>query len=95
VAKAPQGFVPLDALKSGPSAARDILADIRRIYFKTTRQTIEGDFAHAIELLKRLESEQEREKATVYMHGLAEMRKEWGPKKAGSSKGKGGSTTSR
>ena len=43
MAKAPQGFVPLDALKGSPPAARDILADIRRIYFKTTRQTIEGD----------------------------------------------------
>jgi hypothetical protein len=89
VAKAPQGFVPLDSLRGGPSAARDILANIRRIYFKTTRQTIEGDFAHAIELLKRIESEREREKATVYMHGLAEMRKEWGGKKVGGSKFKG------
>lgn len=80
MAKAPPGFVPLDALKGSPPAARDILADIRRIYFKTTRQTIEGDFAHAIELLKRLDSEREREKATVYMHGLAEMRKEWSGK---------------
>jgi hypothetical protein len=86
VAKVPNGFVPLDALKGGPSANRDILADIRRIYFETTRQTIEGDFAHAIELLKRLGSEREREKATAYMHGLAEMRREWSPKKVGGRK---------
>jgi hypothetical protein len=58
-------------------SARDTLDLLRRIYFKTTRQTIENDFAHAIELLKRLESEEEREKATAYMHGLSELRKEW------------------
>jgi hypothetical protein len=86
VAKAPPGFVPLGALKGSPPAAHNILADIRRIYFETTRQTIEGDFAHAIELLKRLVSEREREKATVYMHGLAEMRREWSPKKVGGRK---------
>ncbi len=60
-------------------SSRDTLALIRRIYFKTTRQTIEHDFAHAIELLKSLETEEEREKATAYMHGLSELRKEWTP----------------
>jgi hypothetical protein len=72
------GFVSLKSLKQGaPSSPREILALIRQIYFKTTRQTIEHDFSHAIELLKSLESEEEREKATAYMHGLAELRKEW------------------
>jgi hypothetical protein len=81
VAKTPDGFVSLKSLKQGPSSARDTLALLRRIYFKTTKQTIEHDFAHAIELLKTLESEEEREKATAYMHGLSELRKEWSPKK--------------
>jgi hypothetical protein len=63
------------SLKAGPEP--EPLAELRRIYFKTTRQTIENDFAHAIELLKRLPSEEERQKAHVYMEGLAEMRKEW------------------
>jgi hypothetical protein len=81
VAKTPDGFVSLKSLKQGPESPRDTLALLRRIYFKTTKQTIEHDFAHAIELLKGLESEQEREKATAYMHGLAELRKEWSPRK--------------
>jgi len=77
VAKEPGGFVPLKALKQGTSPSRASVEQIRRIYFKTTRQTIEHDFLHAIELLKSLPSEEEREKATVYMEGLAEMRKDW------------------
>ena len=81
MAKTPDGFVSLKSLKKGPSSPGDTLALIRRIYFKTTRQTIEHDFAHAIELLKALETEEEREKATAYMHGLSELRKEWAPRK--------------
>lgn len=54
------------------------LAEIRRLYFKTTRATILRDFDRAIDLIKSMESEAEREKATVYMQGLAEMRKEFG-----------------
>lgn len=71
-------FVPLNSLKPGPPAdPQSVLSQIRRIYFKTTRRTIEHDIAHAIELLKSLPSEEEREKATVYMEGLAQMRREW------------------
>lgn len=54
------------------------LAQIRTIYFKTTRATILKDFDRAIDILKSMESERERERATVYMQGLAEMRKEFG-----------------
>ena len=75
MAKTPDGFVSLRSLKPGAGPAA--LAQLREIYFKTTRQTIEHDFAHAIELLKSLPSEEERQKAHVYMEGLAEMRKEW------------------
>jgi hypothetical protein len=84
VAKAPDGFVSLKALKQETLSSRDTLELLRRIYFKTTRQTIENDFAHAIELLKGLGTEEEREKATAYMHGLAELRKEWAPRKRSS-----------
>jgi hypothetical protein len=70
-------FVPLSALKGGePPDPQAALAEIRRIYFKTTKKTIDHDLAHAIELLKRL-PEEEREKASVYMEGLAQMRREW------------------
>jgi hypothetical protein len=81
VAKAPDGFVSLKSLKQGPPDAAAALAEIRRIYFKTTRQTIDHDFAHAIELLKRVPSEDDREKATVYMQGLAEMQRNWASKR--------------
>jgi hypothetical protein len=75
VSDGPDGFVPLKRLKPG-AAAESPLAELRAIYFKTTKQTIENDFAHAIELLKSL-PEDERQKAHVYMEGLAELRKEW------------------
>ena len=75
------GFVPLKSLAKGPPDPAAALAEIRRIYFKTTKRTIEHDIAHAIELLKSLPSEDEREKATVYMEGLAQMRREWARKK--------------
>lgn len=81
MAKTPDGFVSLKSLKQGPSSPGDTLVLLRRIYFKTSKQTIEHDFAHAIELLKSLETEEERQKATVYMHGLSELRKEWSPQK--------------
>lgn len=55
----------------------DKLAEIRRLYFKTTRQTIQEDLARALDLLKSMPSEEERERATVYMEGLAQMRKDW------------------
>jgi hypothetical protein len=58
----------------------DPLAEIRRLYFATTRATIERDFAQALDLLKAMESEEARSRATVFMHGLAQMRSEWGKK---------------
>jgi hypothetical protein len=59
----------------------DKLGEIRRLYFETTRSTILRDFDRAIDLIKSMESETERERATVYMQGLAEMRKEFGVRK--------------
>ena len=55
----------------------DKLAEIRRLYFGTTRQTIQADLAKALDLLKSMASEEERERATVYMEGLAQMRSDW------------------
>jgi hypothetical protein len=57
--------------------ADDKLAEIRRLYFKTTRHTIQDDLAKALDLLKSMNSEEERERATVFMEGLAEMYKDW------------------
>jgi hypothetical protein len=59
----------------------DKLAEIRRLYFSTTRERIDVDLAKALDLLKSMNSEEERERATVYMEGLAQMRSEWGKRK--------------
>ena len=56
-------------------------AEIRRLYFGTTRQTIQEDLAKALDLLKSMASEEERERATVYMEGMAQMRRDWSGKK--------------
>jgi hypothetical protein len=58
-------------------SADDKLAEIRRLYFQTTKQTIQHDLEKALDLLKSMASEQERERATVYMEGLAQMRRDW------------------
>jgi hypothetical protein len=86
VAKSTQGFVSLNSLKKGPPDPDAAMAEIRRIYFKTTRQTIDHDFDHAIELLKSLGTEEERERATVYMEGIAQMRKDWSARKGKSGR---------
>lgn len=84
------GFVSLNALKGKvPRSSAEIIAEIRRIYFKTTRQTIQHDLAHAIELLKSLPDEETRDRAAVYMEGLAQMRKEFGKAKSGHAREKG------
>lgn len=80
------GFIALKSLKEGPPDPAAALAEIRRIYFNTTRRTIQHDLAHAIELLKSLPTEEEREKARVYMDGLSQMRSEWARKQAPSGK---------
>ena len=58
-------------------SSEDKLAEIRRLYFKTTAKTIQQDLEKALDLLKSMNSEEERERATVYMEGLAQMRKDW------------------
>ena len=77
------GFVSLKALREGPSDPDRALAEIREIYFKTSRRTIDNDFTHAIELLKSVPDEEMRAKAHVYMEGLAEMAREWGERSGG------------
>ena len=62
-------------------SAEDKLAEIRRLYFQTTATTIQQDLEKALDLLKSMNSEEERERATVFMDGLAEMRKDWKGKK--------------
>jgi hypothetical protein len=58
----------------------EAIAEIRKLYRNATRKTIVRDFDRAIDLLKSLPTEAERERATVYMEGLAAMKKEWSTK---------------
>lgn len=53
------------------------LDEIRQLYFKAAPGTIQRDITRAIEILKSMETEDERSRAAVFMEGLAEMRKEW------------------
>ena len=55
----------------------DKVAEIKKLYFSTTKQTIERDFDRAIDLLKTMATEDERSRAAVFMEGLAEMKKQW------------------
>ena len=54
-----------------------VLAEIRRLYYETSRDTIARDLARAIDLLKSLPTDDDRARAAVYMDGLAEMRGEF------------------
>ena len=69
----------------------DAIAEIKRLYFATTRATIQRDIEKAIDLLKTLKTEEDRERATVFMDGLSQMRSEWGVRPAVA----GGGTTPR
>ena len=76
-------------------SAEDKLTEIRRLYFRTTRPTIQEDLARALDLLKSMNSEAERERATVYMEGLAQMRSDWGPSQKGKRQKLKGKTQKR
>jgi hypothetical protein len=69
----------------------DKIAEIRRLYFSATKQTIQQDLTRALDLLKTMDTEDERERATVYMQGLVEMRNDW----TRDTKPKGGGPTRR
>ena len=51
--------------------------EIKRLYYNTTRATVQRDVARSIELLKSMKTDDERQRAAVYMDGLSEMRSEW------------------
>jgi len=55
----------------------DTLARIRTLYFGAAKATIERDFDEAIDLLKSMATEDERDRAAVYMEGLAQMKSQW------------------
>lgn len=63
------------------------LDEIRRLYYSATRATIIQDFDRAIDLLKAMPNQDERERATVFMQGLAEMKSQWTKTKRARSRG--------
>ena len=62
----------------------DALDEIKQLYFSATKATVQRDLARAIALLKGMKSDEERQKAAVYMDGLSQMRSEWGMRPGGS-----------
>ena len=65
----------------------ETLARLKELYYRTTQATIEDAFDEAIDLMKTMPNEEDRERAAVYMEGLAEMRHEW---KSSSANKRGG-----
>lgn len=55
----------------------DPVAEIKKLYYGATKATIEDDVDRAIDLLKALPTDEDRERAAVYMDGLSQMRSEW------------------
>ena len=55
----------------------DAIAEIKQLYYTATKGTIDDAIDRAIDLLKTLPSEEERDRVAVYMEGLAQMRTEW------------------
>jgi hypothetical protein len=58
--------------------AMDPVAEIKRLYYATTRATVQRDLEKAVALLKTLKTEEDRERVSVFMDGLSQMRSEWG-----------------
>jgi hypothetical protein len=69
-------------------SSEDKLTEIKRLYYQTTRQTVQQDLAKALDLLKSMANEEERERAAVYMDGLAQMRSDWARSHKGGRKTK-------
>jgi len=83
-------------------SADDKVAEIKRLYYQTSRLTIQQDFAKAIDLLKSMSGEAERERVAVYMDGMSQMRADWArqarnpmPTKKGKGKKEAGRRASR
>jgi hypothetical protein len=55
----------------------DKVAAIKALYLAATRSSIDRDLKKAIAILKSMASDEERERAAVYMDGLSLLRSEW------------------
>jgi hypothetical protein len=63
----------------------DKLETIKRLYYGASPSTISLDLARAIEILKSMATEEERERAAVFMDGLSQLRSQWQRSGAGST----------
>jgi hypothetical protein len=68
-------------------SVEETLARLKALYFGATPATIADAFDEAIDALKSLPTEADRERAAVYMEGLAEMKREFGGGRAAASRG--------
>jgi hypothetical protein len=66
----------------------DKVSEIKQLYLTATKATIARHIEQAIAILKSMDSDEERERAAVFMDGLVEMRSDWGlaPKSASALK---------
>ena len=55
----------------------DKAAQIKHIYLNAARHTIRQDLARAIEILTSMDTEEEQQRAAVFMDGLSQLRSEW------------------
>ena len=65
---------------------RNPAAAIKQLYFDATPESVQRDLATAVELLKAVPAESERERVAVYMDGLSQMRSEWAMGRRGARK---------
>ena len=55
----------------------DPFDEIKRIYFSTSKKTIERDMARALALLTHMPSDEARQRVAGFMHGLSDLKREW------------------
>ena len=53
------------------------IQQIKRLYYQTTKATVERDLERAVGILKTLPDDNARARAAVYLDGLSQMRSEW------------------
>jgi hypothetical protein len=61
----------------------DPFDEIKKLYYSTTRETIDRDLRRALDLLAHMPDDDARQRAAGLMHGLSDLQREWKPKGAG------------
>ncbi len=56
----------------------DKVAEVKRLYLTAKKATITRYVDEAIAILRSMSSDEDRERAAVFMDGLVQMRSEWG-----------------